>query len=304
MNGVGTGSSASPNGAFDLARDDLYRGWRDAKLAAYPGRLEDLVVEVHDPRRLSPGEREALVDRCRRANMALYASPWGGEEDKELLSAIGRQLGLVRIDHNLNADEDAVTPLRVATEGPRRGYIPYTSRAIDWHTDGYYNAPEEQVRGFVLHCVYAALEGGENALLDPEIAYVWLRDHDPELVRALMALDVMTIPANADEGGEIRPDRTGPVFSVPADGRLHMRYTRRKRNVVWRADPAVQAALERLEQLFASSSPYLFRARLEPGWGLVCNNVLHTRTAFTDGPDPSRARLLYRGRYYDRVAGT
>ncbi len=39
----------------------------------------------------------------------------------------------------------------------------------------------------------------------------------------------------------------------------------------------------------------------EPGWGLICNNVLHTRTGFADGQPP---RLLYRARYYDRLAGT
>ena len=40
---------------------------------------------------------------------------------------------------------------------------------------------------------------------------------------------------------------------------------------------------------------------LAPGQGLICNNVLHDRTGFHDnGP----ARLLYRGRYYDRITGT
>jgi hypothetical protein len=33
--------------------------------------------------------------------------------------------------------------------------------------------------------------------------------------------------------------------------------------------------------------------------GVICNNVLHARTAFRD--DPSRPRLLYRARYYDRI---
>jgi len=32
----------------------------------------------------------------------------------------------------------------------------------------------------------------------------------------------------------------------------------------------------------------------------VCNNVLHARTAFRDAPQ--HRRLLYRARYYDRVA--
>ena len=40
---------------------------------------------------------------------------------------------------------------------------------------------------------------------------------------------------------------------------------------------------------------------LEPGMGIVCNNVLHRRDGFVD--DPSRSRLLYRARYLDRVGG-
>lgn len=291
-------------GPFDLRDDGAYRAWRDARVAAYPAHLADLVVEVRDPRRLSPAEHAALLDRCLRANMAIYASPCGHEPDREILRSMGAQLGLLRLDHNLNADEDAITPLRVADEGPRTTYIPYTSRAIDWHTDGYYNAPEQQVLGMILHCVYSARAGGENALLDHEIAYIWLRDENPDYVRALMATDAMTIPANADEGGEVRPARSGPVFQVRADGRLHMRYTRRKRNIIWKDAPLVAEAVAFLASALESDSPLIFRARLEPGWGLVCNNVLHTRTAFTDDPDPARRRLLYRGRYYDRVAGT
>jgi len=33
--------------------------------------------------------------------------------------------------------------------------------------------------------------------------------------------------------------------------------------------------------------------------GLVCNNVLHDRSGFTETPD--KRRLLYRARYYERV---
>jgi len=36
--------------------------------------------------------------------------------------------------------------------------------------------------------------------------------------------------------------------------------------------------------------------------GVICNNVLHTRSAFRD--DPAHPRLLYRARYYDRIRGT
>ena len=36
--------------------------------------------------------------------------------------------------------------------------------------------------------------------------------------------------------------------------------------------------------------------------GILCNNVLHERSGFVD--DASAPRLLFRARYYDRVAGT
>jgi hypothetical protein len=43
----------------------------------------------------------------------------------------------------------------------------------------------------------------------------------------------------------------------------------------------------------------MFRLRLVPGMGLVCNNVLHDRAGFVD--DPLQRRLLYRARYLDRI---
>jgi hypothetical protein len=36
--------------------------------------------------------------------------------------------------------------------------------------------------------------------------------------------------------------------------------------------------------------------------GLICNNVLHDRSGFTE--TPARRRLLYRARYHERVAET
>jgi hypothetical protein len=53
--------------------------------------------------------------------------------------------------------------------------------------------------------------------------------------------------------------------------------------------------------LLAGNSPYIHRTQLTSGMGIVSNNVLHTRSAFEDGPD--RQRLLYRARYLDRLGG-
>ncbi|MDD4882283.1 MAG: TauD/TfdA family dioxygenase, partial [Gallionellaceae bacterium] len=122
----------------------------------------------------------------------------------------------------------------------------------------------------------------------------------PEFIRALMAPDAMTIPARVDEIDGERPAEPGPVFLVdPASGGLHLRYTARTKSIAWKDDPVTQAAVKAIEDLLASQPAGWFRLKLQPGMGLLCNNVLHTRDGFTDTPE--RRRLLYRARYHDRI---
>jgi hypothetical protein len=108
-----------------------------------------------------------------------------------------------------------------------------------------------------------------------------------------------------ENGVEIRGALTGPVFSVdPDDGTLHMRYTARTRSIEWRDDPVTRAARDCIRDFLASDSPWILRYRLQPGEGFISNNALHDRTAFEDDPAAGQSRLLYRARYYDRVAET
>jgi alpha-ketoglutarate-dependent taurine dioxygenase len=294
-------ASTSRNSPFDLREKRSYLRWREAKLAAYPLRSEDALVEVGDPRALTRSEHHALLERCRRYNFAVYASRVLGA-DKEIARLLGRQFGLLHLDRNWLADDDGITSLAASAGGQRGDYIPYTDRAIHWHTDGYYNPPQRRIRAMVLHCVADAASGGESALLDHEIAYLLLRDANPELVRALMAPDAMTIPARGDESGVARAEETGPVFFVDAaTAMLGMRYTARTRSIAWKQDPATAAALAQLADILADS-PYIARVRLAPGMGVIANNVLHDRAAFRD--EPGHRRLLYRARYYDRIEGT
>jgi hypothetical protein len=288
-----------PAAQFDLDNATAYAAWRSSKLATHPRTLGDLVVELADPRRLTFAEREALLARCGVANMAVYASRTGSDPDKDIPRLLGRQLGLVNLDANMLADDDGISPLAVAPAGTRTEFIPYTDRGIKWHTDGYYNTLDRQIRGMVLHCVQRAASGGDNQLMDHEIAYILLRDENPDFIRALMAPDAMTIPPRLEAGEVARAAQAGPVFSVYPDGHLHMRYTARTVSIEWKADDLTRAAVAALERLLASDSPCIFRGRLEPGMGLVCNNVLHDRAAFVDSD--SRKRLLYRARYFDRI---
>jgi len=289
--------------AFDMADEPSpragYLAWRERKLASYPATADDLRVELGSLADPSASEREAIAQRVARFNMALIAAPLH-QVVPEAILALGRALGLRTADSNLFADRRAISTIAAGGADDRIEYIPYTDRPLSWHTDGYYNTPEAQVRAWILFCLRPAAAGGSNALLDPEIAYILLRDQSPDLIRALMHPGAFTIPANVREGRVLRPESVGPVFSLRS-GALHMRYSARSRNVSWRATPHTRAAREALDRLFSTATSYIFTHTLQAGEGLVTNNVLHNRAGFEDLPDPGRGRLLYRVRYLERV---
>lgn len=282
--------------------DKNYRDWRDLKLQHYPENISDLVVEIDDPRKLTQSEFDALLQRCRKTNMVIYASKTGTDPDPQIPLSMGRRFGVQGLNRNWLADDTGLTSLTVVAEGIRSHYIPYTNRAINWHTDGYYNIASKQIHALNLHVVQKAASGGENALMDHEIAYILLREKNPDYIRSLMGPKTMTIPARIENGNIARKEEPGPVFSVTHEGNLHMRYTIRVNNVIWADDPLTREALAHLEEILTSDSPYIYRGLLEPGMGLVSNNVLHDRAAFTD--DAQYKRHYYRARYFGRLAGT
>lgn len=290
----------APDPARTPADADAWLRWRAQKLAHHPRGVEDLIVEVRDPWQLRASEREELLRLCRVANMAVYASPVGARADKGLPRRIGEQLGLHRLQVNPLADADGITSLETSTHKSDRGYIPYSTRRMRWHTDGYYNAPAQTIRAFILHCVRPAETGGANRLLDHEMAWLRLRDADPAYVDALSAPDAMTIPANVVDGVSIRPAQSGPVFSG-RENTLHMRYTARTHSIEWRPDAITRAAVAQLNAILDADACGVFTLRLAAGQGLVCNNVLHDRSAYTDGAADGGGRLVYRARYTDRV---
>ena len=290
---------------FDLSDEHSYQRWREWKLADYPRSAQELLVPVENPMQLGTDEYDRILSCCRKANAAFYELPGEPSSSKEAIRALGHQFGLDRLDMNLRADEDSITSLRAMPEMQGNHYIPYTNRPLNWHTDGYYNRLDEQVCGIVMHCVSEPATGGDNLILDPEIAYILMRDENPGYIAALMQADAMTIPPNIEDGVEIRPQQSGPVFSVQeATGALHMRYTARTRSIEWKDDRDTRFAAGFLTDLVNSDSAYIFRYKLRAGQGIICNNVLHKREAFTDDVEAGKQRLLYRARYHDRVRGT
>lgn len=281
---------------FGLDRGREYRAWRDAKLRARDGIRIEALVEVCDPLKLDASEVAALKRQLACHNLAFYRC--AKDIDAGTVCVLGRQLGLRRLDYHLCADRSGIATISDGATPGAGEFIPYTTRALNWHTDGYYVPAARCVRAFVLHCVQAAADGGANRFYDHELAYIMLRDREPRWVDALSRPDVLTIPGYAADSGVTRPDTTGPVFSVRSDGGLHMRYTARARHVVWKRDTAVQEAISYLHEVLDDPDGYGCRHTLRAGEGIVCANVLHSREAYVDKP-PAQQRILLRARYRD-----
>lgn len=281
--------------------EDDYIRWREHKLTYRPctATLEPTII--HNPAALQESEKERLRRHCSTTNFALYRLENPAIASKSVISTFARQLGMLQFDQNLCADNQQVSSLEVRETGRATGYIPYTNRALNWHTDGYYNPFQQHIRSFLLHCVHNASNGGENIFVDHEIIYIKLYDYDPALITALRQHDALTIPANIEQGMMVRPSQTGPVFyRDPISRSLQMRYTARARNIQWKQDKTLTRALEMIEQLLADQQTVLHYT-LQPGEGFICNNILHGRTSFTNGNIPDQKRLLYRIRSYDRL---
>ena len=263
-----------------------------------------LSVEIADPAQPSTAELAAVAANCRRHNLCLYRTD-PHAADADALSRLASALGLVRRDHSLDADARGVAAIRTDPARASQGFIPYSTRALNWHTDGYYRSPAAPVRAVLMHCAVPAAHGGETELLDPQAVHDALQHVDPRFTRALSRDDAFTIPAREDARGEARAAVTGPVFSVArAGGPVHMRYTARTRSIEWCRAPEVLEARDALRETIEDAPGGRLRIRLAAGEGVICNNVLHRREGYRDAAHDGAGRLLYRIRALDRVRGS
>jgi hypothetical protein len=275
--------------------------WRQKKLDKQLKSIDELRVLVDDPGAPTAAEATQLCRRCDHYNLALFRTDPHRMSAERIFITLCAAVGLHLIDRNIEAAESGVSAI-AATPGADPRYIPYTNRQLSWHTDGYYNAADRQIKSWALYCVRQSLSGGESELLDHELLYLIMRDEEPAMISALMQPDVMTIPANLEHGREIRPASIGPVFAVDDDGRLRMRYSARSRNILWKNDRQTRRAVGFMHDLLSTRNAPIIRYRLRPGEGIISNNVLHRRSSFEDGEAAEHRRLLWRARFYDAVS--
>lgn len=294
---------------FNLDNSEDYLRWRDNKFEhlekQYRNDTPPVFCIFSDGQSPSQSEINHLLAQCRLNSLGLYRiennQNFNHQTAKKMVLNLAKKLGLERLDGNICADRDNLTSITNTEHKGQHEYIPYSTKRLSWHTDGYYNTPDRTINSMLLHCHRDAKNGGESLFMDHEIAYILLRDENPDYIRALSEKDVMTIPANVLDGKVIRDRQTGPVFSQDSQGQLHMRYTARKRNIEWKQKSPTLEAVTFLEELLQSDSKYIIKHTLKPGEGIICRNVLHCRTAYEDYDDEDKKRLLFRGRYYDEL---
>lgn len=290
---------------FELDNEPAFKHWCDAKIAAYDRRGSQnfaLLVDIESDGTIDDSSLETIRSQIEAYNFALYRLNGKSDDHLATVKNIGCQMGLKELDKNLCAREDRITQLSVKEQGQASTYIPYSNKAIGWHTDGYYNPMHQRVLAMVLHCERPALSGGVNQLLDPDMVYIHLRKQDPRFITALSDPAVMCIPENVQDGEMIRPRTCSAVFLLEPeenDSVLAMRFSKRKRNIDWAEDSLTQEALGCLFEYLDADTPYHIEYRLNAGEGVINNNVLHTRSAFED--NEQHRRIYYRARYYNRI---
>ena len=282
-----------------LNDNDTYKRWRDAKLEGAVTSIEAALVEINNPDELSASEKTRVKQLCDQNNFALFQI----EPQSDYPSTINRineQFGLVNFDAHLYVGEQGLAHITPSDNREQGEFIPYTTREIGWHSDGYYNELDRRIRAFSLFCANPALEGGENQWIDQHMLYILLREDNPEVAEALTHPQAMTIPEHRLEGAVRRPVSIGPIFFIDEKTtELYMRYTQRKKYIEFADSAEVQAAVNILDQRLAQTSSYHFRHTMCANQGILCNNVPHTRSAFTN--DPNSPRLMLRERFFERI---
>ncbi len=296
---------------------DYYKRWRDEKLKNASTTIDKCLVEISHPFVLSVSEKSKISVLCSQHNFALYRvknvqhvpqstqikkSRKSGQKSEYFVRstiAINQQLGLKNYDKHLFAKSNGLAYISCSEDG--ENFIPYTNQLLNWHTDGYYNGASKRIRSFSLFCVSRAAAGGENYWIDHELVYILLREKNLDFIKALEHPSAMSIPKHQVGKNIRRPATQGAVFFIDMQsGKLMMRYTKRKHNVIWANIPFLNAAKIALEKILDSSTPYHFRYLMQQGEGFLCNNILHRRSAFSE--NKTMQRLILRGRYFERIA--
>ena len=271
------------------AKSAEFLRWAEEKERNIPHNIDGIIVNIHDINNVKISEIAKIKETINKCNSCIYSSKIALKSNTNLLKFV-ESIGMKTYDrNNIESNEiSTITPL----ENNKINYIPYTDKSLNWHTDGYYD--KKSIFSWLLHCVHPATHGGENYLLDHELAlreYV-LRYDD---INNLMSEDALTIPESKDTS---RSEISTYIFSIKNQyKKLHMRFSMRKDNIG--TSPKAGDAVTKLKEIIENDcAKYSLTYKLQKNEGIITNNILHGRRAFKD--DKVKRKLL-RIRSYERL---
>jgi len=272
------------------AKSREFKLWAAEKEANTPSNINDLKIDIKDINNVQSSEINMIRVLIKRYNCCIYNSNTDLNSKAHLIS-FAQSIGMMTYDIN-NIDNDSVCSITKNKHKNIKGYIPYTDKALNWHTDGYYD--QKPIHSWLLHCVVPAQEGGENRLLDHELVIrQYVLKHDD--IDLLERDNAFIIPGNKDAG---RLDTESYVCSNNNKyKKLHMKFSMRKDNI--RLDENVKVAMTKMKDIILDDcKKYYLTYKLSKNEGIIANNILHGRNAYKDGEN---MREILRIRSYERI---
>jgi len=281
---AGTGQAGTgPGGQDDGRTEDAKRLWTAADLGGGP-------TPGWWPRYLAdPAHRRSCLTAVLTQGMVvLHDVPC----EPGAVLAVARSMGYVR--------ETNYGRLFEVRAGAAPANLAFTRLPIAPHTDNPYRDPVPTVQ--LLHCLYAAADGGDSTFTDGFRAAAVLRGQDPAAFACLTTTPVTF--AYSDAATVLRA--TGPMIGLDPRGRIRQ-IRLNGRSLAPVRLPAAQArtfyAAYRAFAERAGDPEAVVTARLSPGDCVIVDNtrILHGRTGFADrgGTGSATGRRHLQGCYAD-----
>ena len=270
-----------------------YERWVEDKMSKFTNNLDDLFVEIANQSSVSKAEISKIKNILSQQNICFFELKNPNMVKKINIRDFVDAVGMKNFERCNTSDDLDISEISDKQNQDAIGeYVPYTNKALNWHTDGYYNPIQSPVLSWMLYCANPAIEGGVNKFLDHEIIYILLNQLTKE-IESLMDNRAYCIPKNEGVG---RPDEYGYVFNFIRE-KLHMRFTMRMKNIIWKNEIIHLVTL--LRDIIKKSDNYQIIHKLQNGQGIFSNNVLHMRSSFTNNRNENR--LLLRMRAKNRI---
>ena len=257
------------------AKSEDFIEWSAKKDLNIPSNINDLKVSISDINHVSKTEISQIKQKLTKFNCCIYASGTDLDDDSKIMR-FAQSLCMRTFDSH-NIDDSAISTISANKDENNMRYIPYTNKGLNWHTDGYYDS--KPIFSWLLHCIEPALSGGENFLLDHELAIrEYILKYDDIIY--LTNNETFSIPTDEVAKREITSNYVCDMNNEYK--KLHMNFSMRKENIIVNKDSG--SAMSKLIKIIKEDcKKYHLTYKLSKSEGIVSNNILHGRNAFKDG---------------------